>query len=1430
MRASHELPRFRGKLRIAGTQIPVARVELDIFLTSPPGPESSLSLPREWQALPLARARTDRDGAFAFSFATSALPDWASACLENSDAVRLKVTIVGLTALAVSPMPTPRGWTDEVMLEIAYQEPAPARLEALLKSAVAAEVGTVARLAGHIADAEVSDMNLVERAQAVAWLERVFLDPTGALSRITPVPAWRDLRHQGARAAFAGRLERAVDRPSVAAALAALEAKIEAFESLTQVDWPIDLVESPAADKLGALIQTAAEKFSRIPPGETVELNFSPFGSAPSSYVGYRDYLVETWHRYVEAVNRKVSISPKQAADQLNNRFKQTFTTKTVLRSPANKLVIGIVEKILGAPAPPQDLGYGLAPSALPQRSEMSDRAYLDALIAASGVTAGEFSVRHRIDVRRPDAARSSPVEENIATLLQFFRDGFQSEIDPVNASPDHFHAPIVQKNMLQKAPFFLEYEEWLVATAPFYPENCLSLRRMLDTSELRLEEEELKRVPDRAWYSKIPEIMDKVEEGHRAFDRREYAQAEQHYASAWQSARQQLTQVTLPWSSDHELIFARRAQFKVSNMSELLSFETLAQPWRMEDNPTPVSFEDGDPGRQVFWLILYFGAAYYVWVGDALLAQGRMAEAVRHYSALSDITIGAAEFDSPSGPFMNEYDVPDLYQAGRLPYTIDNAKSPRYLDQPDNANSRSIFAIATNLWRLAPGVIATMLHRSERKFIALRLGEAMLAWADVLCRSNDASCTARARELYKGVLWLHGEDPRVGPHWPKDPDPTLQTRLTFFNVRRNPAVVSQTQRSRLALYKIDNNLNVYGYSDTYVPTLRYRALKDSADRFAALAKAAQADYLGAIAALENLTIEELKTTSAVSKALTQLEIAEEQVRIADTNVKLAQQQVQAVQREIDAKRHEVEDKEEFLTQLADFYRGMASTFTGLPFGAGDAIGSSFKSELGIPGGGVSGFWGIGTPATIVGGYAAFVYAGYTTLRSMSDTYNALASQLRTLEDVKMPAARMALGVKESELAIANLSRGIVASDLQFGRELLAYHTSKVLNADFWATMSGVLKRAMQRYLELGAWSGWLAERALAFEQARPVKIMRYDYWPRAVQGLTGPDLLQLDLAELEASRIAGTRAMVPFRHTFSLLVDFPVAFGQLKSAGSCAFVTDEALLRAAYPGTFGHRIDTLSITLSGTQGTLHGVLVNSGVSVASRDDALNPGVLVVNPSALPICEALGNGSLTGEGLRPFEGSGTTTSWQLRLSESPPHPAVTGLLDVLVTMEGRALFSQRLLNMPPKVESRGFMLSGRQIAATEFAKFADAGVDEVKIAFDLPRLLPNRSGDLRRITNVGVLLPRPAGGVVSANLNAEAIPVVVNFQIADGYALSNGDPLGGGKGAKSSLNAVIGTTFEQKLVLGFAKSQNAGIDLAAAVDVILTVEYKITAA
>ena len=86
----------------------------------------------------------------------------------------------------------------------------------------------------------------------------------------------------------------------------------------------------------------------------------------------------------------------------------------------------------------------------------------------------------------------------------------------------------------------------------------------------------------------------------------------------------------------------------------------------------------------------------------------------------------------------------------------------------------------------------------------------------------------------------------RFAPKWPSRFRPAGDGQFGpfFLYHSENSALAGQKARARRGFLQIQAGLNYYAVSDDMVPALRYRPLKDAADRFAATAKSAQQDFL----------------------------------------------------------------------------------------------------------------------------------------------------------------------------------------------------------------------------------------------------------------------------------------------------------------------------------------------------------------------------------------------------------------------------------------------------------------------------------------------------------------------------------------------------------------------------------------------------------
>ena len=725
------------------------------------------------------------------------------------------------------------------------------------------------------------------------------------------------------------------------------------------------------------------------------------------------------------------------------------------------------------------------------------------------------------------------------------------------------------------------------------------------------------------------------------------------------------------------------------------------------------------------------------------------------------------------------------------------------------------------------------ILHPLEEQFARMAQADALLAWAEALYRADDASSLERARELYKGIIFLLGEDPGTSAYLPP------HFKLSWSRIIENPRVRNQLDRARLALHQLEAGLNFYGYSDDAVPTLSYDTLVKAAGRWATGAKSAQNDFLIYLGRVEQADLDLLAAKAQERKARATVAIAAEQVANAKDAVVVAKKLVTDVEK--------IEDSNSIFSQFRDYFSGMKSSISSIvdigkgvsegytslsTSGVGDALG------LGESGGGAAaatsgGEVGLGSAMGglgALGGFAAFAVLSTTTLQGMADASIKRDGELKTLVTEALPAAQAGVRVQERNVTIANLQGEIATTDFAYARDLINYQNERFLNRDFWDALAGVARRALHRYLDLAGQSAWFAERALAYRLAAPIRVIRIGYFDARMRDVGGVDRLALDLAELEALRLAATRVTVPLTITYSLARNLPLAFGQLKATGACTFSLTDDDLMAAHPGTFAHRIVAVDVLVDapGTAIPVRGMLTNSGFSLLRRTPDIRVPLLRF-ADAYPISEFRLRSDMTlhglpGEHLLPFEGIGFTTTWTLELPKAANAVGLNRVTDVRVTFDIKAAYEAPFAVTPTATQpsKRAMFVSALALDSMGLKTLRNTTELQGKLQFDLDRLaLP----DGAIITNLAVLLPGVEGGRFNAALRFGS-GTATSFVIDDGLAMSNADVLSDGIAANvQPLNAAIGApvrTANLTITKGADEAR-----LATARDVLLWVEYSL---
>lgn len=1291
-----------------------------------------------------------------------------------------------------------------------------------------------------------------QRRQALDTLELAFLDPHQVLRQHSPrLPTLAQLQTPDTLAAFSNTLAPAAARdPAVQQALSELQGKVRTFQRLDDVDWSVDRLQVRQGKVNDAVLKFQDQyKF----PHDSFD-TWAPLRPFDQDLVDYRNYLRDIWERVGQIYEpfQNQTLTAQQARQQLETRFHQNFSQNDTRSKPANELCIQILSDILQAPV---GTTWGLGISPLPARGPLSARAYLDLLIQTSGLSGPELERRYRLDLHRDDNATSSRVQENIATLQAFFRDGFQATPDPQHTAPDIVNAPIVPPPLQGRAPFFLWYDEWLRQQEKFYPENHFDYRRSLiatfseqdlttlqsyvDTTSVQNGKD------DWAVILAVAQASAALKQGHTHYYQGEYTLATVQYQSAYGTLRNLFNSSKALKTLDLAAALAERKAYKVNTFKDL---EGPPEPYESTFiAPFPwivygVSYSTREATRKRCALRVYYYLLYVLplCLADVAYAQGDYITATFWYGQVTRVPIGVA-FENNDGGYRPHYLADTwLYHRGSRPYTV-NTSSNASQNYPLMNNDGTYYDThtLTPLEDLAIQLLPKSLHRLELKNAQLRHANALLDWADALYRTDEPASIQRARELYKAVLVLHGTTPPISPQWPSNNGMISGSfqGTTFFTHQENPAVRSQKNRAYAGFYKIEQHLNWYGEDDNTVPALRYRVLKDVADRFAALAKATQQDLLHYTDQLETAWVDRLQLTNLIQKSTLNIKVTDEQKALAQFGVSQAQAQYDAIEADIAARRKALEESKDFFNQLTTFLGGMVKAFTGLPGAATSFMGSGLSSSAGLSSssGAAAGTGALAAGMGVMAGYAAFVYAGYTSMSAMVDQYNSQAAQIKQLEEKALPAAQAQINARKREVTIAQYHTQMALADLALARDLLTFQEQRFLNLDFWVEMSRLMQRLLRRYLEMAARAAWLAERALAYELNRSIDLVRFDYDPRRLKGISGADLLQADLAELEALRVEHTARTLPIRYTVSMASVHPLALGQLKQTGRCAFATQSATLQAVHPGTHSHRLLAVRVEVihTGVLDTPRGMLLNEGISFIPAASLNASRALIRAPEGLPISQpgpVLSTLAVNADTLQAFEGIGFDTFWRLELPLHANAASLSAVADVLVTFELQSQFDpalyQQHIAQPPQPVRRWVLLSAQRFADTALGQLQQG--QTATLRFDLRELDRNPLEKNRTVTNIALALVHPQPLALTVQVHPEQSNLTVNALTQDGLAWSTNPSSTPGVPAPppEALNACIGLPADQAWALTLNPSASPGVDFGKLTDVFLAVEVE----
>jgi len=222
-----------------------------------------------------------------------------------------------------------------------------------------------------------------------------------------------------------------------------------------------------------------------------------------------------------------------------------------------------------------------------------------------------------------------------------------------------------------------------------------------------------------------------------------------------------------------------------------------------------------------------------------------------------------------------------------------------------------------------------------------------------------------------------------------------------------------------------------------------------------------------------------------------------------------------------------------------------------------------------------------------------------------------------------------------------------------------------------------------------------LAERQLAFErQEGTLKLIQSDYWAspdgsgdnQDPLGLTGSARLLKDIYQLDNYAFDTRRRKQALTLTLDLAEMFPFEFQRFRETGVLVFGTQLSQIDRQMPGYYLCLIQQVTVSVVALISPTRGIRATLTSAGTSRVVAGGDTFQVVTIRNLPERMALTAPTTSSAGilelepdvqslLRPFEGSGFDTLWELRMSQAANPFDYNTIATVLFTVDLTALHS-----------------------------------------------------------------------------------------------------------------------------------------------------------
>ncbi len=334
----------------------------------------------------------------------------------------------------------------------------------------------------------------------------------------------------------------------------------------------------------------------------------------------------------------------------------------------------------------------------------------------------------------------------------------------------------------------------------------------------------------------------------------------------------------------------------------------------------------------------------------------------------------------------------------------------------------------------------------------------------------------------------------------------------------------------------------------------------------------------------------------------------------------------------------------------------------------------------------------------------AQAYSTESSVLSIQASYERRAQEWQLQKDLALQSIRIGdqqKKIAEDGVRIAAQERNIAKMQVEHAEATVEFLANKFTNVELYDWMSGILEGVYSYFLQEATAMAKLAQSQLAFErQEPPPSFIQNDYWgvpsenpmggatENAVDrhGLTGSARLTADIYKLDQYRLMTEERKLQLKRNISLARLAPVEFQRFKESGVMIFNTPMVLFDGDFPGHYLRLINKLYVSVIGLIPAVQGIKATLSNVGTSKVVVNNNGIFqTVTASRPPESVALTSPrDATGifelethsEILRPFEGLGVDTMWELRMPKAANRFEYDTIGDVIITMEYTSVSSE----------------------------------------------------------------------------------------------------------------------------------------------------------